>query len=85
MLVDFLVGTWDLKIEVYDGNLKELICVTTSLENLPNQRWKGLEPKPTKNKAYYIKLFYSTFVPKVIEFHLPDAKTILSLDSNFIL
>ena len=32
MLVDFLIGTWKLKLEYYDENLAELVCMSTSLE-----------------------------------------------------
>ena len=31
-ILHYLIGTWELKVEVYDENLKELMCVKTILE-----------------------------------------------------
>ena len=36
MLVDFVIGTWKLKLEYYDESLKELVCMSTSLEFASN-------------------------------------------------
>ena len=31
-ILRYLLGTWELKVEVYNQNLKEIMCVTTTLE-----------------------------------------------------
>ena len=31
-ILHYLIGTWELKVEVYDENLKEIMCVKTTLE-----------------------------------------------------
>ena len=31
-ILGYLLGTWELKVEIYDQNLNELMCITTILQ-----------------------------------------------------